>query len=234
MHRVKIIACNALRVLTLAGLVVHFGLTLFYVLPINPVRLVIEPWLQASIGTFFSQNWSLFAPNPLSSTQTLMVRCLSKQEHPAADSALPPDGWADLSSPLFVRAQHQRLSAYERMVRPQENAVRAYIGNAVEFQPLIDRCTKGEKPACEVLSAIIKVRKTAASVLLARLGSVYCREAHPGAGIDAVAMRYRERAAIPWSERFTGTAKTTDFNLGVYPIDQQVVLPRLYIAAGNP
>jgi hypothetical protein len=221
---------TGLRIATFAGLVVHFLLTVLYVLPINPVRLLIEPILQATIGTWFSQNWCLFAPNPLSSTQTLMVRCLTDGEAPEEGGPLPAAGWADLSSPLFERAHRNRLSAYERLVRPQENAVRGYLGNAVEFQPLIDRCAKDDKPACESLDRILKARRAGAAVLLRQLGSVYCREARPSALVRAVALRYRERYAVPWSERFHGTPKTTDFELGVYPLDPTVALPRLYLA----
>jgi hypothetical protein len=219
---------TGLRLATFAGLVVHFLLTAMYVLPVNPVRLLIEPLLQATIGSYFSQNWSLFAPNPLSSTQTLMVRCLTEAE--AQSGPLPANGWADLSSPLFERAQRNRLSAYERLVRPQENAVRAWLGNAVEFQPLIDRCAKDDKPACEALDQILKLRRAGAAVLLRQLGSVYCREARPAASVRAVALRYRERSAVPWSQRFHGTPKTTDFELGVYPLDAEVALPHLYLA----
>jgi hypothetical protein len=231
--RVWAFIANGLRLATLAGLVIHFLLTVLYVLPINPVRLLIEPILQATIGTWFTQNWCLFAPNPLSSTQTLMVRCLTEAETPGGGGSLPAAGWADLSSPLFERAQHNRLSAYERLVRPQENAVRGYLGSAVEFQPLIDRCAKGEKPACESLDQILKARRAGAAVLLRQLGSVYCREARPAAPTHSVALRYRERSAVPWSERFHGTPKTADFELGVYPVDDAVTLPRLFLAEGR-
>ena len=231
MLRMKRIGCNVLRVITLAGLVVHFTLTILFVLPINPVRLTIEPLLQSTIGTFFSQNWALFAPNPMSSTQTVMVRCLKHDELPAKGGHLPIEGWADISSPLFALAQHHRLSAYERLVRPQQNGVRGYTGNAMEFQPLSERCAKGDKPICEVLSGVLKERRANASTLLARLGSVYCREAHPGDPIDSVALRYRDRASVPWSERYHGTPKITDFELGVYPLDQTVELPHFYLAS---
>src|SRR5207302_9022584 len=53
-----------IRLAALLWLVVHFGLTVAYVTPLNPLTVLLQPLLNATIGTYFSQGWGFFAPNP--------------------------------------------------------------------------------------------------------------------------------------------------------------------------
>src|SRR6478672_1124592 len=96
----------AVKAATLIYFVIHFGLTLLYVGPINPVKLRHQRLLGMTIGSLFPQNWSFFAPNPMASNQILLVHCVQPDESPS----VPTAGWYDVSSPLIVRHQQQRFS----------------------------------------------------------------------------------------------------------------------------
>lgn len=226
----KGVAVNIVRLFTLLWLTCHFVLTIIYVFPLNPVKMATQPILDATIGQFFAQNWSLFAPNPVTTTQSLLARCLTEDETPRGPSdPLPTDQWRDISSPLFNAAQVHRLSAYERVVRPQQNALRQYLTGGWDLQVYQDSCKKGEKRACEFFEAILKVRRVEASSTLQKIGSAFCRESLPRQQPYGVALRLRERSSVPWSERDRSIATTKDYDLGVFPIDQTTALPRLYL-----
>lgn len=68
LRRTLFIASRALPVLVL---MVHFAFTLAYAMPVNPVKLEYQKVLNRTIGTYFQQNWRLFAPDPLTETQSI-------------------------------------------------------------------------------------------------------------------------------------------------------------------
>ncbi|WP_426756326.1 DUF5819 family protein [Myxococcus sp. Y35] len=225
---------HAVRVLTLVGLVLHFALTLLYVFPLNPMKMELGVLANLTIGTYFPQNWSLFAPTPVQSTQALLVRCLSAEEIPASSSsALPTDGWEDVSSAHFVQAQRHRLSAYERLVRPLQNSLRQYLHGGPDLYPFHDACRKGDAEACQVRDTALQPRREQAARMFRRIGSAFCREAYPGKALGAVALRFRERSAVPWSARHGGQPQVEDFELGVFKLDETVALPGFYAAEGT-
>ncbi|AKF84802.1 hypothetical protein MFUL124B02_04640 [Myxococcus fulvus 124B02] len=225
---------RATRVATLVGLVLHFALTLLYVFPLNPVKMELGFLANLTIGTYFPQNWSLFAPTPVQSTQVLLVRCLSAEEVPRDSSRpLPTEGWEDVSSAHFRQAQRHRLSAYERLVRPLQNSLRTYLNGGPDLYPFHEACQKGDTQACEARDTALKPRRELASRMFRRVGSVFCREAFPHRHLSAVALRFRERGAVPWSARAEGRPKEQDFELGLFKLDETVALPGIYEAQGT-
>jgi Family of unknown function (DUF5819) len=215
---------------TLLGLVVHFALTVVFVSPANPIKMEYGSLAIATIGEFFPQNWNLFAPTPVNSTQLLLVRCLSDDEMPMGeDRKLPVDHWQDVSRAHFAQAHRHPISAYERLVRPIQNNLRGYLyGGGPELRDISEACAKGDQDACKVRDETTKPRREAALGKLRRIGSAFCRERYPRRRLSALAIRFREQAAVPWSERHSGTPKSTDYEIGVFPVDNDVTLPGLY------
>jgi hypothetical protein len=158
---------NIVRAGTLLWLFVHFTLTLAYVLPVNPIKVRHMGILDRTIGTYFQQNWSLFAPNPLSNDQALIARCLSAEEAAAAEvGKLPTEGWHDLSTSFWTRFQQNRLSAYDRLVRPQSNSIREFMAGNPGLQEWYESCQRGQKEACKKMEEGFKLsRKVASSSL---------------------------------------------------------------------
>jgi hypothetical protein len=213
----------------MVGLVLHFATTLLYVFPMNPVKMELGFLASATIGTYFPQNWSLFAPTPVQSTQALLVRCLADDEVPKSSSGkLPVHGWEDVSSAHFAQAHRHPLSAYERLVRPMQNSIRQYVSGGPDLYPFHEACQKGDEDACKVRDEAIKPRRSQASRILRRIGSAFCREVFPMRRFSEVALRLRDWSAVPWSARESGEPKVTDYELGIYALDETVVLPGLY------
>jgi hypothetical protein len=221
------------RAVVVGWLVVHFTLTLLYVSPLNPIKIPAMPLLNKTIGTYFPQNWSLFAPNPLTTDQSILVHCLSGQEMAAFLSrGLPEDGWYDLSMPFWHRYQQNRFSAYDRLIRPQSTAMRSFLSGGYWLQPWAESCRKGDQEACKLYEeALVGARATAAP-LLAKIGSAFCQDI--GAGNSThVALRVRSRPALPWSQRDEATRKSVDSMLGVYEMNHGGATTGLYRAGGG-
>ena len=130
-----------LRVVTLLWLAGHFLLTVAYVAPLNPVTLPLRPLLDGTIGTYFEQNWGMFAPNPRSGEAILLVHAFTDAQVAAIpDRGLPADGWYDLSTPLWDAFHQNRLSAYDRLGRPQSRAMLAYLNGGPELSLWQESC----------------------------------------------------------------------------------------------
>jgi hypothetical protein len=64
---------NAIRLLSILWLLLHFGLTAVYVMPTNPMNAAWRRLLDATVGTYYSQNWQLFSPEPLTENYALYI-----------------------------------------------------------------------------------------------------------------------------------------------------------------
>lgn len=229
------ITSGVLRVITLLGLVLHFAATLLFVFPANPIKLELGHVADMTIGVFFPQNWSLFAPNPVDSTQAMLLKCLSPEELPVSSGeplVLGADGWNDVSSAHFSRAHALPFSAYERMVRPLQNSLRRYVSGGPELTPFFQACRKGDAEACTVADAALGPQRAHAGEMIRKVASAFCREAYPERELAGVAVRYRERKALAWSKRSGEPPAPQDYQIGVFKLDREVALPGLYRGGG--
>ena len=218
----------------LAGFVGYFVLTFFYCFPNNPVKLAFGSVLQRTIGTYFAQNWSLFAPNPIQANQTLLVRCMSDAEFDAAKppGGPPKEGWSDITMPLFQRHQQNRFSVYDRLSRTHTNFIKAYMHGGGALQPLFDECRRGDRTACKVGNVRLADVRARAIVPLVKVASSYCREPGQPESVSHVALRVRESPVAAWSRRDQGPPPGKDYELGVYPIDRDVATTGILTAGG--
>ncbi len=224
---------RVLKVASVMWLVAHMTLTVLFVMPLNPLKNELRPILKATIGTYFYQNWSLFAPNPVSNNHALLIRPMTAEEADIAEvKGLPETGWYDVSSPLWKRFQHNRLSAYDRLSRTHSNAVRRYLNGGVELSPLRQACFKGNTEACQVFEEQVKAARGRAKTLLVRVASALSNDLCAGQSSPCtyVALRIRETASVPWSERYTADPVTRDLEVGIFPIDKTVTPLNLFAA----
>jgi len=222
------------RIAALLWLAVHFSLTVAYVMPLNPVTAAMQPLLRATIGTYFPQGWSFFAPDPGWSVPVLLARPLSPAEAAAVPTqGLPADGWYDLSTPLWERFHDNRLSAYARVAYPQLRATLAYSSGGTERALLREACQKGSALACDLADARLEPVPSDAGQLLARIGSAFCNEVVPDQTVSHVALRVRETPIASWAERHSGQPVPHVVDLGVFPVDRGVVAGGLW-RGGRP
>ncbi len=83
--------------------------------PANAIRIASEPYLSAYVDTFFYQNWSFFAPNPIDRDFYLIARTKNASGHWTA--------WRNISIPLILEGQRNRLSSKEMILTGVQNAI---------------------------------------------------------------------------------------------------------------
>ena len=213
------------RVVLLGCLIAHFTLTFFYCFPNNPIKMEAQPILNRTIGTYFTQNWALFAPNPIQSNQTLLVRCLTQPEAEAAEggSGLPKEGWSDITMPLFQRRQQNRFSAYDRISRTHTNFLKAFLHGGGALQTLTKACREHDELACKAGNKQLAEIRSHAAAPLAKVASSYCLETTRAGEVTHVAMRVRDVPVRPWSQRGAETVvRPVDFEIGTFPVDREV------------
>ena len=169
-HRLARAACLVLMV--------HFAFTLAYAMPLNPVKLEYQKVLNRTIGTYFQQNWRLFAPDPLTETQSILVRCLNEDEGRKAIHSgdgkplqLPSDLWDDVTGILWGRFQQRRLSAYDRLARPFTNASREFVSGGASAREWAESCQDGNQESCKIAEKFVQIGRFGAEQLLRKLGS---------------------------------------------------------------
>lgn len=224
---------NALRLLTLFWLVTHFALTVIYVMPLNPMNATMQPLLDATIGTYYSQNWRLFSPEPLARNYSLLIRPLSFEQVTAASkNGLPSDGWFNVTTPFWERFQRNRFSAYDRLTRPQVNAMINWLTGGSDLEEWQQSCQMGEKDACAYFEEQLRSVRVQEGAVLLKAASVFCKDvAEPCRGATHVALRAHEELGVAWSSRHSATRSVThDVDLGVYAIDVNVASAGIYLS----
>lgn len=224
-------AQNVGRLLSVLWLLFHFGLTAAYVMPPNPMSTAWHPFLDTIIGKYFSQNWQLFSPEPLTENYALYVRPLTDPQVAASSkNGLPRDGWFDITSPLLVRYQQNRLSAYDRLARPHINGILNWLSGGVSLAPWQQSCEMGDSKACTFYNNQLKLTRAEEGKVLARAASVFCKDmAQSCRGAAYIALRAHEELPVPWSQRYTTSKLVThDVDLGVFPIDTSVSSAGIY------
>jgi hypothetical protein len=194
--------------------------------------------LDLTIGVYARQNWSLFAPNPIASNQAMLARCLTAAEMEEETAAMrrgeATAGWADVSTPFWKAFQHNRLSAYDRVIRPYTHALRTYLTGGHGLAEWEAACReRHDTEACEIHERALAAVRTEAATRLRKLGSAFCTEHRPDAAVVAVALRARLTPAWRWSERRNAAADrpSQDVSLGVFPIDPAIAGPGVFRAA---
>lgn len=92
----------------LSGLlvVVHLGLVFLSVAPSNTVSKKYAQQVDDWIYPWFEQNWSMFAPNPTSSNETIEVRVRN------GDNGVPSP-WIDLTAADYAEIRHNPFPSHE-------------------------------------------------------------------------------------------------------------------------
>lgn len=79
-------------------------MTVLHVAPINPISLDLEPIVHSYTAPLFQQNWQLFAPNPVSQEQGILVRAIISDS-----GSMTRTGYYDLTSPEIDAIHSTRL-----------------------------------------------------------------------------------------------------------------------------
>ncbi|MEO8217302.1 MAG: DUF5819 family protein [Acidobacteriota bacterium] len=225
--RLKTIGYRALQIGSILALTIHFAMTVLWVGPFNPIKVHLNGLLEKTTGRYFSQSWRIFAPLPVTTDDAVLLRCLTPRE--AAAPRLPDEGWYDISTPLWIRFQHDRFSAWSRLSRPQTYAVRTYLTAGPDAVLWFNACQGGSQPACSVYQSMIESARQSSGEILTRIGSAACNDLGRSQSTARVALRLRRTWPISWSQRSSATQRLSeDLPVGVYEYRKEIGTPGIF------
>ena len=114
----------AVAVVVSVVFVFHFSMIGLYLLPLNPVKLAFNPYLVAYVDSLFYQNWHLFGPDPINSSQSVIGKCRT--------DGVESD-WFDITHSIVERLEENPIaSALSSVLHLQQNLIRAYLFGSAE------------------------------------------------------------------------------------------------------
>ena len=211
-------------------------------MPSNPVKAALLPTLSVTVKKFYPQNWSLFAPNPVKNNQMIIARPLTHAEHEAvlAGAPIPSDGWWDLHMPLWKRFQSMRFSAFDRLSRPQSNALRIYSVGPTFLYPWYDALQEETDPEKrkEMEEFIEKMRtpyRDQARDVITKVASAFVLDAFPEPELYThIALRVRRTTPVPWSKRFEEEAEFNDYPMEIVEVRHDLKTSGIFRGLVNP
>lgn len=192
----------ALAALMIVGslAVVYVTNTFLYLAPANPVKLRHARVIYGIEQPLFSQNWHLFAPNPIKTNFVLAIRCRTRRD-------VTP--WRDPFTPLLVTHHRNRFTPMGKVVRIPLNAIFSFLGRTTdEWRPLICRRQPG-RPACRGDDPPTKKQRDLGRFLLQRISSASCDQLVGPGHTTAVQVRILIHTPPPFSQRMLPSDRGT-------------------------
>lgn len=214
---------TTIRAVSLSGLTAVVGMTILYVLPVNPLSVAHESLLDETIGAYLSQDWQLFAPNPLSTNYSLLV-CPDE-----SGTSAPSDckEWYDITEPLWRCSHRYFFSAFGRLARVQGGPLLEYIAGDSTLEPYAQACRETHLPSdCATYHRLLDKSRAEALTMLCRIASSFCNGVAERS--RSFALRILVVKAVPWSERFSGVGKKQLIELGRFSVDRSVTPASFY------
>lgn len=203
--------------LLIALLSFHFCMTLLFVLPHNGLSLTTMPFVERWIEPFFYQKWMLFAPDPLKSTDYLLVECRVRLKGGTHFDTHQ----VDVSAPLYRAHQQNRLGSAGRLLRAQIYPLFMVAGKRPELVEYVLSRPPGAEVSSEVAKFTKNTERAEASIhkdalkRIARIGSAECDRMHPQHDIVATRVVWRSHTPPTFSKRHeplsAGESQYTDF-----------------------
>jgi hypothetical protein len=187
-------------VLLVGGLAVHFGITLAYLTPVNPAKLRVSSLLDGYMEPFFSQRWTLFAPEVSARTKYLLVSCRAED----ASGALREHPFVNITQPLRELKQRHRLTPADRLDRAQLAGLKMTQAQDDEVsRRLLEKPDDSEeyRQAVASVEQHRKQRRERGFRLLIRMASSACAGLHPREQVRDVRVRIATIQAPPFSRR---------------------------------
>lgn len=199
---IKKYSSSLLIILVMFIFIAHFTITLLYNFPVNPVSNQYNAWIQNYMNPFFTQNWKLFAPNPVSANNMFYIRGEYKNEN----GELKQTDWIDATTPFNTVVHHNRLTPL-RLVNSTRSSIVTEILNQIDSEKdFFEKVKPDESPEL---------------IILNRFSSNTLNEIHPNYQFTRVEKKIVVNV-FPEYGKGKETEKNYEYNLPTQPFD----LPR--------
>ncbi len=188
----------------------HFFLAAFSQAPLSPAKIRLHGLISSYLEPYFTQNWSLFAPNPTKDDEGIIARAK------CSDGSVTD--FYDVTGPLIKETQEDRFFP-SRTVRLVSNGINQLndsddlllrLRQKEEEKNSEDSTTKDEKHKRVIpLTPYEKSQHEDAERSLSRFSLTQMHDVCPGGtGPTAVQARMYIKTLPPWSQRKNPEAKS--------------------------
>ena len=175
----------------------HFTMTALYVLPFNPIKNKLNNLNVFYMEPLFTQNWKLFAPNPLSNNYYVYIQ--------VKDPSGKKSKWIDISTPLYEANHTNRFSPVNKLVRIGTSA----FMQSVHSDELLDKIEQRKKELDHQQSKVeknnvnkeIKHYQEDGKHQLYNFGYFYVEKQFKKQNIHKIRIRVLREEPIPFSKR---------------------------------
>ncbi len=176
----------------------HFLIVLAHNSPPNPVKIRHARFINGYITTFFTQDWHLFSPTPISYDIVLLVK--SEIKHRATGEVSETD-WVDITTPLLERMHEARFSSLGSLTHIHVNTL-LQRNLSPEINEYMKRFCKDDpqNPACSGETPEAKARNQYADRLMTRVASAHAFKLY---GSEHDIQQVKVRIAINRFPRFS-------------------------------
>lgn len=180
----------------------HFGITLVHLTPLSPAKLRVMPSVSSYINPFFSQDWHLFAPDPVRDSQVIVVNCRVIQP----DGSTVEMGWSDISTPFREATYRNRFSSADYITKLHSAITHAYLTPGSELlHTFVEKRTDEESDYNKLVDYMSEDRTAdldRAVKYLNRIASAHCDRLYAVGQTKEVRVRIVGLAYPRFSERF--------------------------------
>lgn len=170
----------------------HFALTALYVLPLNPVKAKEGQLINGYMQPLFTQNWQLFAPDPLSNNIYVFLQ--------AQYSNGEESEWYDLSSESYKSNQERRISPNNRLVRIGTSAFLQSMRKDETLEKLKGKISEEKIKALEKEHGMDEYQKHGIEILY-NYARPYAAKLPDTEDIEKIRVRVLVEEAIPYSNK---------------------------------
>lgn len=169
-------------------LIGHFGMTLAYLTPFNPIKMRFFSTIYAYMHPLFSQDWHLFAPDPIRDSRVLTISCRLRQ----ATGETIDTAWADISTPRLEEHYRNRFAPADRLDRPTSNAMQQLF-ETNELTILLDKHRPPDNPeynkTVDELTKADEQGREHSRNMMNRIASAHCDQLYGYGRTEAVRTR---------------------------------------------
>lgn len=183
----KVLVIEKITAFTLYLLLfIHFSLVGLTLLPSNPISHVFKLQIRGYVDPFFTQNWNLFAPNPIASNQTLLIKFTSYSQGDSISSK-----WLDIKEVVHKNRTRSFWSPLQRLEKYFGSITESIIEDQIELKEFLAKHPNTSKDSIENL--LTQYRGNYGHRTLIKYSKiVYNRIAEKSALLpDSVLLRYR-------------------------------------------
>lgn len=178
----------------------HFSVTLIYNSPSNPIRAKYNSTISSYMDPVFTQNWRLFAPEPVTSNHKFFVRIKTNVRGETHTSE-----WIDIVDYMIKNNHDNRFTPFNRLLRIPRGAFALRHEQDETIQQMIKKINEGKIDSKKVEHLIendrTKQTEEYSNKLLNRFAEAQLKAIYPNKDIQEFQVLLVESSPKPFSEK---------------------------------